>query len=184
MNDTNGNADEFWNPDVNNTVYCAAINGANFFAGGNFTSVGGCSRNHIVKLDKITGEVDSSWDVNVNDRVTGIGMSGNILLVGGYFTTINGESRPYLAVFEDETLPVENESNIPTEFTLFQNYPNPFNPSTTISYQVPFVSYFSLKVYDVLGREIKTLVGEEKPADNTKLHSMVQVCQVGFTFIG
>ena len=59
---------------------------------------------------------------------------------------------------------IEVEVGIPTEFDLFQNYPNPFNPSTAISYQLVVDSYVQLKVYDVLGNEITTLVNEEKPA--------------------
>ncbi|MDH3268697.1 MAG: family 16 glycosylhydrolase [Ignavibacteria bacterium] len=50
----------------------------------------------------------------------------------------------------------------PKSFQLFQNYPNPFNPNTTIKYQIPDVSFVTLKVYDVLGIEITTLVNEEK----------------------
>jgi len=49
-------------------------------------------------------------------------------------------------------------------FSLSQNYPNPFNPSTKISYSVAGLSKVILKVYDIIGREIITLVNEEKPA--------------------
>ena len=48
------------------------------------------------------------------------------------------------------------------EYSLEQNYPNPFNPSTTINYQIPKDGFVTLKIYDVLGKEIKTLVNEEK----------------------
>ena len=52
--------------------------------------------------------------------------------------------------------------DIPTEFALYQNYPNPFNPSTVISWQLAVGAHVTLKVYDVLGNEIVTLVDEEK----------------------
>jgi hypothetical protein len=59
---------------------------------------------------------------------------------------------------------VEDERTIPLEFSLEQNYPNPFNPSTRIQYQVPSISQVKIKVYDILGNELATLVNEEKPA--------------------
>ena len=58
----------------------------------------------------------------------------------------------------------EGESGIPREFVLKQNYPNPFNPSTTIEYSVPERASVEIKVLDVLGREVTTLLNEEKPA--------------------
>ncbi|MFI5405685.1 MAG: T9SS type A sorting domain-containing protein [Nitrososphaerales archaeon] len=58
----------------------------------------------------------------------------------------------------------ENFGNIPTVYDLEQNYPNPFNPSTTIKYEIPIPSHVSLKVYDILGNEVATLVNEEKRA--------------------
>ena len=59
---------------------------------------------------------------------------------------------------------IGGHSSNPTSFRLFDNYPNPFNPSTVISYQLPVSGYVSLKVYDILGNEIATLVDEYKSA--------------------
>ena len=56
---------------------------------------------------------------------------------------------------------VYNESAIPTDFRLAQNYPNPFNPTTTIDYNVANTGFVSLKVYNVMGRMVKTLVDNQ-----------------------
>jgi len=53
--------------------------------------------------------------------------------------------------------------DVPAKFVLSQNFPNPFNPSTRISYFVSKESFVNIKVYDFLGREVKTLVGENQP---------------------
>lgn len=59
---------------------------------------------------------------------------------------------------------VKDEKQIPKEFALEQNYPNPFNPSTKISWQSPVAGHQTLKVYDILGKEIATLVDEYREA--------------------
>jgi len=53
---------------------------------------------------------------------------------------------------------------LPSKYELYQNYPNPFNPSTTIKYQIPNSSHVTLKVYDGIGREVASLVNENKEA--------------------
>ena len=63
----------------------------------------------------------------------------------------------------------EIEKQIPTDYTLFQNYPNPFNPSTILSYQIPSSGHISLKIYDILGKEIKTLVNQKQQAGNYEI---------------
>ncbi len=57
-----------------------------------------------------------------------------------------------------------DDISVPGEFRLFQAYPNPFNPSTTIEYELPERSHISIIVYDVLGRNVRTLVNENEPA--------------------
>jgi len=64
--------------------------------------------------------------------------------------------------FELVSTDVEGETNTPYSFRLDQNYPNPFNPTTSIQYSIPEPSSVTLKVYDMLGNEIETLVNEEK----------------------
>lgn len=51
---------------------------------------------------------------------------------------------------------------IPLHFGVSQNYPNPFNPKTKIKYQIPKSSFVNLKIFDIIGREVITLVNEEK----------------------
>jgi hypothetical protein len=72
-------------------------------------------------------------------------------------------SNPDIGAYENGTpVGVEQELTNPTDFILYQNYPNPFNPSTTIQYSIPQDGLITLKIYDVLGKELKTLVNENK----------------------
>ena len=64
----------------------------------------------------------------------------------------------------DNATAIKSDVTTPLQFILFQNYPNPFNPSTIINYEIPKSSFVTLKAYDMLGREVATLVNEEKPA--------------------
>lgn len=59
-----------------------------------------------------------------------------------------------------------NNTAIPTDYKLEQNYPNPFNPTTTINYSIPKASFVTLKIYDILGNEVKTIVNEYQTTNN------------------
>lgn len=63
----------------------------------------------------------------------------------------------------------DKKEELPSSFTLYQNYPNPFNPTTRIKYQVASIERVTLKVYDILGREIVTLLNEVKHPGNYEL---------------
>jgi hypothetical protein len=106
---------------------------------------------------------------------TGEIISGKISNLASFNTIINKYStKIYLLADTSATIVgIENEladNIIPNEISLEQNYPNPFNPTTTIQYSLNKESRVSLRVYDILGREIVTLVDELKSAGNYKLN--------------
>ncbi len=88
-------------------------------------------------------------------------------------------------VIQEQFVGVENEENIPTQFYLSQNFPNPFNPSTKITYSLPTESKVELRVYNMLGELITTLVDETNRAGNhtvvwnaRNLASGVYLCRI------
>ena len=89
----------------------------------------------------------------------------------------------YQSNFDDNLVSVEDEiANIPTEFILHQNYPNPFNPSTKISWQSPVSSHQTLKIYDVLGNEVATLVNEHRNAGSYEVDFNASALSSGVYF--
>ena len=87
-----------------------------------------------------------------------------VLYTQGYSYQNPNDDRMPLIVLDSKYTPVSVEkitSNIPTEFYLEQNYPNPFNPTTQIRFGITEASNVELKVYDILGREIVTLIDKE-----------------------
>jgi 1,4-alpha-glucan branching enzyme len=129
---------------------------------------------------------DNSMNVNIlgNFDVSEISMTSNFQNKGKWYEFFSGDSLDVSDIEMQVTLQpgeyklytsvklpswnyivgVKDEEIIPSEFILEQNYPNPFNPETIISYQIPTEGFVSLIVYDILGREIATLINEYQHA--------------------
>lgn len=90
---------------------------------------------------------------------------GRIISMGGYtFDGMVVENSNQSLMYTPRATSVTEEHSLVTDYSLRQNHPNPFNPLTTIKYQTSQNGFVTLKVYDILGKEIATLVNEEKPS--------------------
>lgn len=123
-----------------------------------YNSIAGDMTNNVLSNDNIYAELDNQSIMTLTFKNT-----TNILPVNwirDYVIIIDGR---YLNVQENgRILGVKQQNNIPGLFKLYQNYPNPFNPFTKIKYAVPKKVKVLLQIYDILGREVKTLVNEIK----------------------
>jgi hypothetical protein len=130
-------------------------------------------------VDSVTGNLPQGWLMvhNYANGVLKIAMAGVNTLPDGTITTIDLKLKNKgvkFAVSGSAKLNANLNSQInsftvqavPTQFELDQNFPNPFNPSTNINYSVPKTSLVTIKVYDILGKEVAALVNEEKSAGN------------------
>jgi len=141
-----------------------------------------------MKIHWLDGNIDANplfvggnlFDYNLTDRSPCIN-AGTPFFVWEGDTLINlspseyiGEAPDMGALEPDVLISVEGEETLPTEFKLEQNYPNPFNPSTTIKYEIPGQArndnvFVQLKIYDILGREVTTLVNQEQKPGNYEI---------------
>ncbi len=108
------------------------------------------------------GDSNSETFVNTSSKL----VFGNMYRVRILWEKIINGRMALIESFRDAVLtPIKTISNsVPDKIALFQNYPNPFNPKTIINYQLPKTNYVYMKVYNVLGNEVATLVNEKQNA--------------------
>jgi hypothetical protein len=115
----------------------------------------GSSKEYTRTFERIT-----TWQIldlnynNINKAIIKIEPSGN-----GGLTDFNFDN-----LFIEDSSIVADDSTIviPKSYNLSQNYPNPFNPSTVINYQIPHAAKVTIKIYDIIGNEVSTLVDGHK----------------------
>ena len=117
-------------------------------------------------MNPLSGTVSPEGSAGVLLNVNAAGMDPGVYSAG---ISVNSNDPDQGAVIIPLSLTVngmssENESLLPAEFALHQNYPNPFNPQTKIRYDLPENSMVNITVYDMLGREVKTLVNQVQNA--------------------
>jgi hypothetical protein len=130
--------------------------------------------------------IDMGFGVSSSNATTVTSLVGQ-----AFIGTISGSSSVIETGFLTDTLlrgsvvSVAEPQSVPIEFRLHQNYPNPFNPITTIRFEVPKTTMVTLKVYDLLGQEVLSLIDGEKSAgvhavrfDASGLSSGMYICRI------
>jgi hypothetical protein len=159
-----------WSPlgaGTGSETYGLTVYNGDLIVSGYFTSAGGISANHIASWD---GSTWTPLGSGLNSYAEVVTVYGNEVIAGGGFTVAGGILASRVAKWNGNAGIKKVSENIPNNFSLSQNYPNPFNPSTTIAFDIPITSYTKLIVYDLLGREIETLVNEELKAGSYKVN--------------
>ena len=99
-----------------------------------------------IKVERITG-MDTIITVFNNQQIQKFS-----------FTITDEPTNVIFDPYNDILKTIFKESSVPFFYSLKQNFPNPFNPTTTIEYEIPTNTYVVMKLYDILGREVRTLV--------------------------
>ncbi len=139
------------------TIGQAYVDGDVSIVTGNYNTDGNALWRANFNAEAIADAYDDPCAVAV-DGSNNVYVAGNSTygIIGNVYSLVKYE-QPMVGVVEDRAI-------FPNKFLLSQNYPNPFNPSTTIRFELPKESFVTMKVYNVLGQEVTTLVNEKREA--------------------
>ncbi|HXG00184.1 MAG TPA: T9SS type A sorting domain-containing protein [Bacteroidota bacterium] len=100
---------------------------------------------------EISSSASSHTKSSIGQTLIGSSQGASSIVISGFLADTLLRSR---------VVAVNEQSDLPITYALHQNYPNPFNPTTTIKYQLPASVFVTLKVFDIVGREVATLVSD------------------------
>ena len=158
----NMNNDDYTDFVIGNTNY---KNSDDVMVGGAFLYLGGSEidTNYIYKL-----EGENKWDefskIMSHSDMNDDSYDEIFILAPNYPDYENPLGKVYIYSHKKFTGIKDYKGNIPNNLKLYQNYPNPFNPTTILSWQLEIRSIVKISIYDVLGREVTTILNEEQPA--------------------
>ena len=118
-----------------------------------------------VELQVGTHHYDNFWEegqdtvaglIRIKDGYTFEALKGILFYSHSYYKLMPRKDDDFVGLTD-----IKQEKNIPTQYNVSQNYPNPFNPSTKIQYTLPVEGNVILKIYNILGKEVKTLIANE-----------------------
>ena len=124
--------------------------------------------NHNYNNDWDAALADNPANIYVKLKSTFTEIRGILFYSHSYYKIVPRKNDDFMGYMEP-TAVNDGTSKLPVAYKLDQNYPNPFNPSTTINYSIPKASIVTIKIFNIIGQEVKTLVNENKSPGNYSL---------------